>query len=161
MARAKITKGEIQDKIAEGWIHMRSMIEVQGNNEAHIEKSLKDMVDLLKKEKGFALIEETYDKTQEIEGKDKWYSTMVDIELMVNNFENLTKFSTQFSPSSLEILAPKEFNITAQELQNTMLSISALITTFAQAAYLARVQLKQVAAQLPVEKTQSGDKPKK
>ncbi len=62
--------------------------------------------------------------------------------LLCRQWSKLVDISTQASPSTMEILAPKEIKIQASQLQTSMIDISSLISTFAHAAYIARKQLK-------------------
>ena len=64
-------------------------------------------------------------------------------QILAKGFDGLSKIATQYSPSSLEIIAPKEVKLKSNQLQQGLLDIAALITTFTHAAYIARQELKK------------------
>jgi len=132
---------DIAEKVEKGWVHLRFTIEIQGNNEEHIKKSLNKMVEAIGKKKFVILLKKKLDKMEEI--SDGWYSNFVEVEALIKGFDGLMEVATQFSPSTVEILAPKMISLPANELQNAMIDISSLISTFAHAAYLARRELKK------------------
>lgn len=139
---------DIEERIDNGWIHIRFSIEIQGNNKEHVEKSLNNLVDSLA-EKKFAIVMDTkLDTTEEI--SNGWYSNFIEVEAMIEGFNGMVNVATQLSPTTLEVLAPNKISIPANQLQTSMIDIASLISTFAHAAYLARKQFKAL---------QPGEKP--
>jgi len=132
---------DIEEKVANGWLHVIFSIEVQGNDKSHIDKSLNDLIDGFGNSKLGVVLSRKLDKTEEID--TGWYSNNIEVEALIKDYEALTKLSTSFTPATIEILAPKEVRIPANQLQNAMLDTSALISTFAHAAYMARLELKK------------------
>ncbi len=137
----KDTDIDVEERVEHGWIHLNMMIEVQGNNKDHINKALETLVKKLSLEKEFILLSDSIDKPSEL--GEKWFSNVVELELLAKGFDGLSKIAIQYSPSSLEILAPKEVKIRSNLLQQGLLDIASMITTFAHAAYLARQELKK------------------
>jgi len=138
---AKEVEINIGEKVSQGWVHTRFTIEVQGNNAEHLEKSLDKLAEALGKRKFVEIIDKKLDKTETVE--EGWFSNFIEIEALVKGFDGMVEVATQFSPSTLEVLAPKKVSIPASELQTALIDISSLVATFAHAAYLARKQLKK------------------
>lgn len=136
---------DIADYIDRGWLHFRSMIEVQGNHKDTIQKAIDNMVERLEKEKFILVISDSQDDVKAI--KEGWFSTNLDLEVLAKGYENAMRFAIHYSPSTMEILSPKEIRLKTNELQGSLLEVSGLLNTFAHAAYLARRQLQQVQPQ--------------
>ena len=136
---------DIEEKVENGWIHYNMVLEVQGNDKKHIKKALKLLVDKLGKEKGTITLKKKIAKAETL--KENWFSVFADLELLSKGYDNLSKVCVQFSPSSLEILAPAEISVKAVELQTAMLDMAGMIATLVHTAYMARNQALQQAAQ--------------
>jgi hypothetical protein len=84
---------EVKGKIAGGWIHSRLWFEVLSPEKETTEKSMKDHLDRIKKEKGVMVISETFDEAEEVEDPTpqikKAYSQAVEAELLSQNLEAL------------------------------------------------------------------------
>ncbi len=136
---------DIEEKVENGWIHYNMVLEVQGNDKKHIKKALKLLVDKLGKEKGTITLKKKIAKAETL--KENWFSVFADLELLSKGYDNLSKVCVQFSPSSLEILAPAEISVKAVELQTAMLDMAGMIATLVHTAYMARNTALQQAAQ--------------
>lgn len=136
---------DLAEKIENGWIHYNMVMEVQGNDKKHVQGALKGLTDKLAKETGTILLKQKLEKPEEL--RKGWFSVFADLELLSKGYDNLSKVCIQYSPSSLEILAPAQITIKATDLQSSMLDIAGMITTLVHAAYLARNPAVQRATQ--------------
>lgn len=136
---------DIEEKVETGWIHYKMILEVQGNDKDHVKQALKTLADRLGKEKGTITLKKKLEKPEEL--KEGWFSIFADLELLSKGYENLSKVCVQFSPSSLEILAPAEITMKANELQTAMLDLAGMIATLVHAAYMAKSKALQEAAE--------------
>ena len=132
---------DISERLNQGWIHAAFSIEVQGNDRKHVNNALNNLIDNFEKNKIGVVLRRKLDKTEEIE--KEWFSNNIEVEALFKDYEALSQLSTNYTPATLEIIAPREIKIPSNQLQNAMLNISSMITTFAHAAYMARIELKK------------------
>jgi len=100
-------KREIKDKVAEGRILARIIIEIVGKPKEHIEKALRIVVDKIKEQKDFKVVEE---KLFNAEKQEEMFSTFAELGILFNNMEVLVGFCLDFMPSSVEILDPEKLS---------------------------------------------------
>ena len=108
-------KYEIDEKVQEGGINCRIMIEILGSPKEHVEKTLQVVMERLSKEKCVTIISKEEHPAEE---QEKMFSTYAEIELLFENFETLTRISFDYMPSSVEILKPSDFKLSSLELSN-------------------------------------------
>jgi hypothetical protein len=97
---------EIKEKLSEGYLHIRAIIEVVGKPKDYVQKTIKDYVDKIKKE--YLITNIDLEKVEEHEG---FFSTFAELEILFKNLKDLLSFCYGFMPSSLEILDPTHLNI--------------------------------------------------
>ncbi|PIU02540.1 MAG: hypothetical protein COT55_02980, partial [Candidatus Diapherotrites archaeon CG09_land_8_20_14_0_10_32_12] len=100
-------KREIKEKVAEGRILARIIIEIVGKPKEHIEKALRIVVDKIKEQKDFKVVEE---KLFNAEKQEEMFSTFAELGILFNNMEVLVGFCLDFMPSSVEILDPEKLS---------------------------------------------------
>jgi len=100
-------KREIKEKVAEGQIVTRVIIEIVGKPKEHIEKALKIVVEKIKEEKDIEVIEE---KTFNAEKQEEMFGTFAELGILFNNLQKLVEFCFDFMPSSIEILDPEKLS---------------------------------------------------
>lgn len=96
-------------------ISVRTIIEIAGFPKEHVEKTIKDVMETLKKELDFEIINIDI---AEAEKNQNMFSTFAEIELKVKSFANLIHLSYFYTPSSIEILQPEEFNNSSKEIED-------------------------------------------
>ncbi len=111
---------KLKEKIDEGYILCRSIIEIAGTPKEHIEKTIKLVVEDIKKKKNIILKSGDIFKTKEIELKElkkkgKLFSTYAELELLFKDIPTLIEFCFDYMPSSLEILEPKDLELETNE----------------------------------------------
>ncbi len=105
---------EINELIAKGFIHTMVIFEMAGNPKEHVEKTLKDYLKKVKEDPGYIFIEEDYAPCEEKE--DGIWSTFLEADVLVENFEKLNVLCFNLSPASVEIIKPDKFEITDKNL---------------------------------------------
>jgi len=123
-----------EEKIANGWIHSRIMLEVEGNDKEHVHKALQEVCEKLKSEKGISVFKETFDSVKEL--RPGWFNLNVELELLVKGVDRFVYLVTSYPPVSLEILAPQDIACPASELQSALLGIAGYVNTLSNALHL-------------------------
>ncbi len=95
-------------------IKARSVIEVMGQPEELVEKTLKKMEDNIKK--NFKL-EESFTAEPKKSGK-KFYTSFIELTINYDNIQQLFEYMTYYTPTLIEIIEPYEIKISAGELEN-------------------------------------------
>ena len=105
-------KREIKAKVAEGKILARVVIEIVGKPKEHIEKALKLVVEKIKEQKDFQVVEE---KLFNAEKQEEMFSTFAELGILFKNIQTLVGFCFDFMPSSIEILDPEKLSLKSNE----------------------------------------------
>lgn len=106
---------KLQEKLSEGYILARIIIEVVGKPKEHVEESLKIAITRIKEQKNIILKEgDLYDA----EEKDGLWCTFSELELLFKDINSLVGFCFDYVPSSIEILEPKDLKFDTNELSN-------------------------------------------
>jgi hypothetical protein len=102
---------EINQKISEGMIHIRTIIEVAGKPKKYVEDTLKDYVKKIKS--SYSVTSEHFEKATE---KENFFSSFVELEILMKNAEAIIFFSFDYMPASIEILEPETLILKNNEL---------------------------------------------
>ncbi len=103
---------KIQEKIAEGYIQLRIIIEVIGKPKDFVEQSLKSHLDKIKSDKTYLIVKETVEPAEK---QENFFSTFAEIELLVKKSADIISLCFDYMPSSVEILAPEKIIIKNSE----------------------------------------------
>lgn len=114
---------DIKQRLSEGWLRCRAVIELVGKPREHIEKTMRSYVDRIKQEKHIEVIEEQIadlkkmDTGAKEEGmlKEMW-ATFAELDMLVKDPMTLTYFCFDFMPSSVEIVEPEQLKYSNREL---------------------------------------------
>lgn len=88
--------------------------EIVGRPKEHVEKSIAEYLDNIKKDARIEIIKE--DIAEAIELDDGMFSTFCEAEMAVQDLNLLTWLCVNFSPASIEILEPNNINFSASKL---------------------------------------------
>ena len=132
---------DIEQKIANGWVHVRTILEVEGNDREHVHKALSELTEKLKSENGIMVFKESYDSVKEL--RPAWFTLNVELELLVKGIDRLIFLVTTYPPSSLEVIAPQTLQFPASDLQSALLGISGYVNTLSNALHLQTQKLKR------------------
>ena len=105
---------EIMEKVDEGHILAKIIIEVLGKPKEHVEETLKLVIDKTKKLEDVDLLKKKINDTKEQEGG--LFSTFSEMEILTKNMNTLFSFCLDFMPSSVDILEPVQHNLEVGDL---------------------------------------------
>lgn len=131
------------EKVGEGWIDARFIIEVQGNDKDFVNKAIRDLVGRMNNEDGVLIYEKNFDEVIEVD--KSWYSTNVELGLVAKNFETLARLAACYGPSAVEIIEPSKITLSAAEAQETLVSIAEIVTKLSHLALISKIQSRKVA----------------
>lgn len=95
-------------------IIFRAVIEVLGKPPEHVDQSLKDYVEKIKKSENYEVVKEKYAAIRKQEKQELW-SNFAELEIKTGKVEHLTSFCFEYMPSMIEVLEPEEISWTEQE----------------------------------------------
>jgi len=128
---------KLKEKLEEGHILARIIIDVVGKPKEHVENSLRLAIKKIKEQKNIILKEGDLFKAKEKEGL---WSTFSELELLFKDAGSLVGFCFDYVPSSVEILEPKGLRFDTNELSN-------LINDFLAKLHQIGVSLKKLNAE--------------
>lgn len=98
-------------------LRIKAIIEILGKPKEHVEKTIANVINELKKRDGLTLINEKIAKTKKLEN---FFSSYVDVELKLSSMDQLIDFCFDFLPSNVEIIEPEEMNLDSHLLAEYM-----------------------------------------
>ena len=104
---------ELYEKLERGAIRTIITLEVVGKPKEHVERSLKEYVENLKKDSRIMFLKEDFGEAIE---EDKLWSAFCELEVVVNELSTLVWVCINFSPASIEIIEPGEKRLSAAEI---------------------------------------------
>lgn len=105
---------EIKQHIEAGFLHTDVIFEIIGQPKEHVKNTMKAYIENIKQEPGIIIDEEEYEPVDEVE--KGIFSTVAEVKMLIESFEKLTWLCINFSPASIEILAPDNKEISQKEL---------------------------------------------
>src|SRR3989338_8930656 len=96
-------------------IRCRTIIEVLGKPKEHVENSIKEYVEHIKKDSELVILSEDY---SEIREQGKLWSQFVELELVVKGTQKLIGFCFEYMPSSIDIIKPENLAMSSAELSS-------------------------------------------
>ncbi|MFP4112409.1 MAG: hypothetical protein ACLFPQ_01690 [Candidatus Woesearchaeota archaeon] len=108
-------KINVSEKLEEGYISIRTIIEMMGRPKEHLMETLKSYVKKLSESDNYEVLNEEYSEPKE---EDGMFNVFVEVEMLVKNIEEVAWFSFDYMPASIEILEPEKLNYKAPELTN-------------------------------------------
>ena len=103
-------------------IRCRAIIEVLGKPKEHVEKSIKEYVEHIKKDSELVVLNEDYSEVKE---QGNLWSQFVELELVIKGTFKLIAFCFDYMPSSIEVLKPDHLIMTNPELSNFLNDLQA------------------------------------
>ena len=108
---------DIKEKIEQGHILTRIIIEIMGSPKEHVESTLKSLVKTLKEDNSINVItSEMFDA----EEKDKFFSAFTEVEILFKNVSALIGFCFDYMPSSVEVLDPDHLKYKAHDISGLL-----------------------------------------
>ena len=132
-----IEKDKANERVAAGWLRAWMAFEALAVNKEVVEASLKELVDRLEKDERVKLYKRELIETKEVlnpmQGIEKAYSQVCDVDLISKNLDSLIGIVTEYGPSAIELLEPTSFEMKSGEAQSILNTISELLHRFASA----------------------------
>lgn len=114
---------DIKEKISEGAVLAKVIIEVLGSPKEYVEETLKKVVENIKTEKFEVLKEELFNAQQQ----EKMFSAFTELEVLFKNNNSLIDFCFDYTPSSIDIIEPIYVNYKAHDFSNLLNDLLARI----------------------------------
>ncbi len=95
---------------------IRSIIEVLGYPEEHVNAVTENVVKKLKSENGIQVLKENVNKAEKV--KDTIHASMIEVELKINDYSKLINFCYDYLPSSIEVIDTEKIAVSAREFTN-------------------------------------------
>jgi hypothetical protein len=113
---------DITEKLEKGYIQSRVIIEVVGKPKEHVEKTLKDLIEQIKKRENIELLKQEVSEAKEVndENNPDLWATFSEIEMLTKDIKVLVNFCFDFMPSSVEIIEPKELKLKDNDISNVL-----------------------------------------
>ena len=86
---------------------VRSILEVVGYPEAHVNEVRDKVLEKLRAEEGISLLSEHVDPAAKLEGESELFGSFVDVELKIDSLVRMYHFCMDYLPSSIEIVDQK------------------------------------------------------
>jgi hypothetical protein len=109
---------EIKKHIEEGWIQALFTMQVQGNDDKGVDRTLRKQIDdvfKLGKE-----IEARISKVDLVEESKNWYSQYAEVEILLKDPDTIFDILLDYMISSIEIIAPKDLIIKSKTHQDRL-----------------------------------------
>lgn len=103
-------------------IIVRSVIQIIGSPQMHVENTLQRYVENLKKDKSFEVVKTTFATPVE---QDNLFSAYVEIELRAKDTAHLVSFCFDYMPASIEILEPSKLSYEREEFSGFLNDLQA------------------------------------
>ncbi len=98
---------QVEDYLEKGFIHCSSIVEIAGAPKEHVEKTLHEYIEKLKKDNnGITVMKEDYSEAKE---ENKLFSAFAEIEFVAKDAGAIAFFCFDYMPSSIEIISPEQF----------------------------------------------------
>jgi len=96
-------------------IRCRIIIEVLGKPKEHVEKSIRDYVEKIKKDSELIVMNVDFSEAAE---KNRLWAAFVELDMVVKGIQKLIGFCFDYMPSSIEITKPEEFIVKKSTVEN-------------------------------------------
>ena len=87
---------------------VRSILEVVGYPEAHVNEVRDKVLEKLRAEEGMSVLLEHIDPAAQLEGETQLFGSFVDVELKIDSVVRMYHFCMDYLPSSIEIVDKKD-----------------------------------------------------
>jgi len=104
----------IEEKLASGYIHINSILEIVGKPKEHVEATFNDYIAQMEKNQKWDVLSKTVHEVIEVDGSQNLFSTFAEIEVLLKDMGALYDFCFECMPASVEIVAPVELKLKAR-----------------------------------------------
>lgn len=115
---------DVGGRLKSGGILARIFLEVQGNDEDAAKKALENTIfENMNSEPNVKLLEVKLYKIKKDE-KEKFYSGVVEIRLVADDFRWFVSLVMRYGPSAIEIIEPEAVHLNLDEMQSLLADVS-------------------------------------
>ena len=111
---------ELKEKLEQGNILSRVIIEIVGKPKEHVEKALTDLMGHMEKNKDVVIMKKHQEAAKEVKTDAKveegMWAAFVEVEVLLENLPKLVGFCFDYMPSSVEILEPENFKLKSRDI---------------------------------------------
>ena len=107
---------QAKEKVKEGWLHVLVTFEILGKPAAHVDSSLKLYLDEIKKDDRLAILKTHIGKAEKRD--DNFFSAFAEADIIAKDLDTLTWLAVNYTPATIEIVEPDNFELKALDLQN-------------------------------------------
>jgi len=123
-------KINVKEKFDKGWLDVVVIIEVAGKPASHIKEVLEKLLENFAKEKGIKLIYKKVHDVKEREEAKEVFSIFAELEFLAENLSRVLEFVVDYTPSSIEIVAPKDLALNINDANNILNDIASKIQRY-------------------------------
>lgn len=105
-------------------ITFRTVMEILGKPQEHVEKSIKEYVEKLKKDEAYEILSVDFAEIKKQEKQELWAS-FAELEIKVKEVTQIVNFCIDYMPSLIEIIEPKELTFKDVELSQFLNDLQA------------------------------------
>lgn len=112
----------IKEKLAQGYVQSRVIMEVVGKPKEHVEAAIKEYLEKLGKNPDLEVLKEDISEAKEVKDEKNpgLWGAFAEIEMLTKNFQILINFCFDYMPSSVEIIEPKELKLKDSQITSIL-----------------------------------------
>ena len=130
-----ISKEEIKERVAGGWIRSRMTFEVMAAEKKTTTDALSNHIQKLKTAPDNEVVAEKFEEIVEVSPPPidvaQAFSQVAEVEILSQSVESMLLVVVTFAPSSVEVLEPENLQISFSTIQSVMNTISDLMHRYA------------------------------
>ena len=131
----KDVQEKVKKRMKDGWIKSSMFIEVLAVSEKASRDALDNLLEKMGREDKTFIYKKSFKETKKVDNPlpevPVGYSSLLEIELLTENYEKLVYLAMNYGPSSIEILEPEKIKLDHWEAQGIVNSIADIIHKFA------------------------------
>ncbi len=114
--------GEAEKQGEHAHIRCKTIIEILGKPKEHVENSIKEYTEHIKKDPDLVVLDEYYSELKE---EGKLWTKFVELDLVIKGTKKLISFCFEYMPSSMEVLKPEHLVMTNPEISRFLNDLQA------------------------------------
>lgn len=116
---------DIKEKISQGYVQSRVIIEIAGRPKEHVEKSIQSYIDQISKNENIIILTKDINKAEEVKDSQGFFVSFVELEILTKNINALIEFCFDYMPSSVEVLEPQELKLVGRDISGLLNDLQA------------------------------------
>jgi len=115
---------QIEQKLEEGYLHCKIMLEILGAPQKHVEDTLNLVLKRLREEKDVYVLVES---PQPAKPHENLFSAFAESDILFKDFQTLVRIIFDYMPSSIDIIKPNNFKLPSIEVASFVNDIIAAL----------------------------------